>query len=186
MPCRNGEHSVPRIRSLNATILYAPPLTARYKENRLDPNVITNDLDEAQSCQLSTEPSSQRPNRPVARPLTLNALHWPLTPRCRLAPLRVLRTRGRSLGAEPSARTSLEPCSQQFDGSSSVCRVDNGAQGGNPPQRALALVQCAILERWALARCQDVTEALVLLNAEKTFGRGPDAGCAASKMRDRQ
>ncbi|KAG3116414.1 hypothetical protein PI124_g23067 [Phytophthora idaei] len=49
----------------------APPLTSRYEEDRRDPNVITNDLDEAQSRQLSTEPSSQRSNRPVARPLTL-------------------------------------------------------------------------------------------------------------------
>ncbi|KAG3234172.1 hypothetical protein PI124_g20775 [Phytophthora idaei] len=32
------------------------------------------------------------------------------------------------------------------------------------------------MERWALARCHDVTEALVRLNAEKTLGRGPDAG----------
>ncbi|KAG2994389.1 hypothetical protein PC120_g22013 [Phytophthora cactorum] len=47
-------------------------------------------------------------------------------------------------------------------------------------------MQCAILERWALERCHDVTEALVRLNAEKTLGRGPDAGCGASKMRDRQ
>ncbi|KAG2893001.1 hypothetical protein PC117_g23895 [Phytophthora cactorum] len=49
----------------------APPLTSRYEEDRRDPNVITNDLDEAQSHQLSTEPSSQRSSRPVARPLTL-------------------------------------------------------------------------------------------------------------------
>ncbi|KAG3028862.1 hypothetical protein C6341_g5322 [Phytophthora cactorum] len=35
------------------------------------PNVITNDLDEAQSRQLSTEPNSQGSNRPVTRPLTL-------------------------------------------------------------------------------------------------------------------
>ncbi|KAG2780952.1 hypothetical protein Pcac1_g9035 [Phytophthora cactorum] len=49
----------------------APPLTSRYEEGRRDPNVITNDLDEAQSRQLSTEPSSQRSNRPVARTLTL-------------------------------------------------------------------------------------------------------------------
>ncbi|KAG3170929.1 hypothetical protein PI124_g11587 [Phytophthora idaei] len=71
-PCRrHDEYSVPRIRSLNATILYAPPLTSRYEEDRRDPNVITNDLDEAQSRQLSTEPSSQRSNRPVAQPLTL-------------------------------------------------------------------------------------------------------------------
>ncbi|KAG2999556.1 hypothetical protein PC121_g23104 [Phytophthora cactorum] len=49
----------------------APPLTSRYEEDRRDPNVITNDLDEAQSRQLATEPSSQRSNRPVARPLTL-------------------------------------------------------------------------------------------------------------------
>ncbi|KAG4043588.1 hypothetical protein PC123_g20947 [Phytophthora cactorum] len=49
----------------------APPLTSRYDEDRRDPNIITNDLDEAQSCQLSTETSSQRSNRPVARPLTL-------------------------------------------------------------------------------------------------------------------
>ncbi|KAG3094428.1 hypothetical protein PC121_g3048 [Phytophthora cactorum] len=49
----------------------APPLTSRYEEDRRDPNVITNDLDDAQSRQLSTEPSSQRSNRPVARPLTL-------------------------------------------------------------------------------------------------------------------
>ncbi|KAG2904630.1 hypothetical protein PC115_g14906 [Phytophthora cactorum] len=49
----------------------APPLTSRYKEDRRDPNLITNDFDEAQSRQLSTEPSSQRSNHPVARPLTL-------------------------------------------------------------------------------------------------------------------
>ncbi|KAG3023397.1 hypothetical protein PC120_g7587 [Phytophthora cactorum] len=49
----------------------APPLTSRYEKDRRDLNVITNDLDEAQSRQLSTEPSSQRSNRPVARPLTL-------------------------------------------------------------------------------------------------------------------
>ncbi|KAG3115165.1 hypothetical protein PI125_g5804 [Phytophthora idaei] len=49
----------------------APPLTSRYEEDQRDPNVITNDLDEAQSRQLSTEPSSQRSNPPVARPLTL-------------------------------------------------------------------------------------------------------------------
>ncbi|KAG3195905.1 hypothetical protein PC128_g8086 [Phytophthora cactorum] len=49
----------------------APPLTSRCEEDRRDPNVITNDLDEAQSRQLSTEPSSQRSNRPLARPLTL-------------------------------------------------------------------------------------------------------------------
>ncbi|KAG3055705.1 hypothetical protein PI124_g23533 [Phytophthora idaei] len=49
----------------------APPLTSRYEEYQHDPNVITNDLDEAQSRKLSTEPSSQRSNRPVARPLTL-------------------------------------------------------------------------------------------------------------------
>ncbi|KAG2931827.1 hypothetical protein PC117_g13324 [Phytophthora cactorum] len=67
----------------------APPLTSRCEEDRRDPNVITNDLDEAQSRQLSTEPSSQRDldeaqsrqlstepssqrsNRPLARPLTL-------------------------------------------------------------------------------------------------------------------
>ncbi|KAG6944356.1 hypothetical protein JG688_00017126, partial [Phytophthora aleatoria] len=42
----------------------APPLTSRYEEDRRDPNVITNDLDEAQSRHLSTEPSSQRSNRP--------------------------------------------------------------------------------------------------------------------------
>ncbi|KAG2890239.1 hypothetical protein PC117_g24511 [Phytophthora cactorum] len=33
----------------------APPLTSRYEEDRRDPNVITNDLDEAQSRQLSTD-----------------------------------------------------------------------------------------------------------------------------------
>ncbi|KAG4039893.1 hypothetical protein PC123_g24559 [Phytophthora cactorum] len=49
----------------------APPLTSRYEKDRRDPYVITNDLDKAQSRQLSTEPSSQRSNRPVARPLTL-------------------------------------------------------------------------------------------------------------------
>ncbi|KAG3060671.1 hypothetical protein PI124_g22878 [Phytophthora idaei] len=49
----------------------APPLTSRYEEDRSDPNTITNDLDEDQSRQLSTEPSSQRSNRPTARPLTL-------------------------------------------------------------------------------------------------------------------
>ncbi|KAG3127616.1 hypothetical protein PI124_g21259 [Phytophthora idaei] len=71
-PCRrHDEYCVLRIRSLNATILYAPPLTSRYEEDRRDPNVITNELDEAQSRQLSTEPSSQRSNRPVARSLTL-------------------------------------------------------------------------------------------------------------------
>ncbi|KAG3057952.1 hypothetical protein PC122_g20856 [Phytophthora cactorum] len=71
-PCRrHDEYCVLRIRSSNATILYAPPLTPRYEEDRRDPNVITNDFDEAQSRQLSAEPSSQRSNRPVARPLTL-------------------------------------------------------------------------------------------------------------------
>ncbi|KAG2997664.1 hypothetical protein PC121_g20409 [Phytophthora cactorum] len=69
---RHDEYSVPRIRSLNVTTVNnAPPLTSRYEEDRRDPNVITNDLDEAQSRQLSTEPSLQRSNRPVARPLTL-------------------------------------------------------------------------------------------------------------------
>ncbi|KAG3073960.1 hypothetical protein PI125_g22132 [Phytophthora idaei] len=81
---------------------------------------------------------------------------------------------------------TLEPSSQQFDGLLSVCCADDGTQCGIPPQRALALVQCAILERWALARCHDVTKALVLLNAKKTFDRGPDAGCGATKMRNRQ
>ncbi|KAG3232751.1 hypothetical protein PI124_g22170 [Phytophthora idaei] len=51
----------------------APPLTSRYEEDQRDPNVITNDLDEDQSRQLSTEPSSLRSNRPVARPLTLSS-----------------------------------------------------------------------------------------------------------------
>ncbi|KAG3160116.1 hypothetical protein PI124_g12995 [Phytophthora idaei] len=55
------------VRALRA----APPLTSRYEEDRRDPNVITNDLDEAQSRQLSTERSSQRSNRPAARSLTL-------------------------------------------------------------------------------------------------------------------
>ncbi|KAG2761511.1 hypothetical protein PC129_g18448 [Phytophthora cactorum] len=50
------------------------PLSSRYEEDRRDPNVITNDLDEAQSCQLYMEPSSQRSNRPVAQPLTLPSL----------------------------------------------------------------------------------------------------------------
>ncbi|KAG2836445.1 hypothetical protein PC129_g13216 [Phytophthora cactorum] len=81
---------------------------------------------------------------------------------------------------------SLGSCSQQLDGSWSMYRADDGAQGGNLLQRAVALVPCATLESWALARCHDATEALVLLNAEKTFGRGPDAGYAASKMRNRQ
>ncbi|KAG3067412.1 hypothetical protein PC121_g10554 [Phytophthora cactorum] len=54
----------------------APPLTSCYEEDRHDPNVITNDLDEAQSRQLSTEPSSQRSNRPVARPLTLSSRRY--------------------------------------------------------------------------------------------------------------
>ncbi|KAG6969364.1 hypothetical protein JG688_00005331, partial [Phytophthora aleatoria] len=49
----------------------APPLSSRYEEDRRYPNVITNDLDEAQSRQLSTEPNSQRSNRPVTRLLTL-------------------------------------------------------------------------------------------------------------------
>ncbi|KAG6946763.1 hypothetical protein JG687_00016539, partial [Phytophthora cactorum] len=48
-----------------------PPLTSRYEEDRHDPNDITNDLDGDQGRRLSTEPSSQRSNRPVARPLTL-------------------------------------------------------------------------------------------------------------------
>ncbi|KAG6942024.1 hypothetical protein JG687_00019299, partial [Phytophthora cactorum] len=48
-----------------------PPLSSRYEEDLRDPNIITNDLDEAQSRPLSTEPSSQRSNRPVARSLTL-------------------------------------------------------------------------------------------------------------------
>ncbi|KAG6963861.1 hypothetical protein JG688_00007972 [Phytophthora aleatoria] len=38
----------------------APPLSSRYEEDRRDSNVIMNDLDEAQSRQMSTEPSSQR------------------------------------------------------------------------------------------------------------------------------
>ncbi|KAG3092029.1 hypothetical protein PI124_g20035 [Phytophthora idaei] len=49
----------------------APPLTTHYEEDRRDPNVRTNDLDEVQSLQLSMEPSSQRSNRPMAQPLTL-------------------------------------------------------------------------------------------------------------------
>ncbi|KAG3122626.1 hypothetical protein PI126_g24070 [Phytophthora idaei] len=49
----------------------APPLTSRYEEDRRDPNIITNDLDEAQSRQLSTEPCSQWSHRPMARPLAL-------------------------------------------------------------------------------------------------------------------
>ncbi|KAG6941430.1 hypothetical protein JG688_00018675, partial [Phytophthora aleatoria] len=53
----------------------APPLSSRYEEDRRDPNVITNNLDEAQSCQLSTEPSSQRFYRPLARPLTVPSRH---------------------------------------------------------------------------------------------------------------
>ncbi|KAG2769558.1 hypothetical protein PC129_g1995 [Phytophthora cactorum] len=64
---RSHTSGVPSVRSLRD----APPLSSRYEEGRRDPNVITNDLDEAQSRQLSTEPSSQRFNRPVARPLTL-------------------------------------------------------------------------------------------------------------------
>ncbi|ETN07642.1 hypothetical protein PPTG_12985 [Phytophthora nicotianae INRA-310] len=44
----------------------APPLPSRYDEgDQRDPNVIRNDLDEAQSCILSTQQSS----RPMARPL---------------------------------------------------------------------------------------------------------------------
>ncbi|KAG6943074.1 hypothetical protein JG688_00017795, partial [Phytophthora aleatoria] len=64
---RSHTSGMPSVRSLRD----APPLSSRYEEGRRDPNVITNDLDEAQSSQLSTEPSSQRSNRPVARPLTL-------------------------------------------------------------------------------------------------------------------
>ncbi|KAG3176487.1 hypothetical protein PC128_g17268 [Phytophthora cactorum] len=49
----------------------APPLFSRYEEDRRDPSVVTNDLDEAQSRQLFTDSSSQRSYRPVARPLTV-------------------------------------------------------------------------------------------------------------------
>ncbi|KAG4233197.1 hypothetical protein PC116_g18589 [Phytophthora cactorum] len=89
-------------------LLDAPPLTSRYEEDRIDPNVITNDLDEAQGRQLSTEPSSQRSNRPVARPLTLpSRLDYgfqPLDPAetaCRAA-LQLLDT----YVCEPSAATA--------------------------------------------------------------------------------
>ncbi|KAG3081760.1 hypothetical protein PI124_g16787 [Phytophthora idaei] len=42
----------------------APPLTSRYEEDRRDPNVISNDLDEAQSRQLSTEQARSGPTVP--------------------------------------------------------------------------------------------------------------------------
>ncbi|KAG3148318.1 hypothetical protein PI124_g10112 [Phytophthora idaei] len=59
------------VRTLHDT----PPLTSHYEEDRRDPNGIANALDEAQNRQLSTEPSSQRSNRPVARTLTLPSRH---------------------------------------------------------------------------------------------------------------
>ncbi|KAG4042277.1 hypothetical protein PC123_g22223 [Phytophthora cactorum] len=83
----------------------APPLSSRYEEARRDPNVITNDFDEAQCRQLSTEPSSQRSNRPVARPLTLPArCHYgfqPLDPAktARRAALQLLDTYACGLSA---------------------------------------------------------------------------------------
>ncbi|KAG6941913.1 hypothetical protein JG688_00018411 [Phytophthora aleatoria] len=50
-----GSTTIP-VRTLRA----APPLFSRYEEDRRDPSVVTNDLDEAQSRQLFTESSSQR------------------------------------------------------------------------------------------------------------------------------
>ncbi|KAG6956463.1 hypothetical protein JG688_00011413, partial [Phytophthora aleatoria] len=86
---------VPRIRSLNATTLYTScamrlrgPLAMRKID---DPNVITNDLDEAQSRQLAMEPSSQR-LWILRRPrVVLRCSSWTL--RCVDQPLRPISKR---------------------------------------------------------------------------------------------